>query len=847
MAISITIKTEFSDRGIRQSISSMEDFQKAVNRAGGGVAGYAQVVGKSMQAVGAKVSDTGASMTRNLTLPLAAVGAGLYKATQAAADDAAAQVRLATAMRNTAGATAAQIAATESWITTQGKVKGVADDELRPALQALVTATGDVGKAQALTSVAMDIAAAKGIPVSTAATALAKAYGGTTTALGRMLPGLDQGALKSKNFGAIMASVNSIVGGQAATAAATQAGQQKIANVQMQEAVETLGTAFLPIMQDVTNIISTQVVPAIQQVAEWFQSLSPSTQDAIIKFGLVVAVAGPLVSVFGKMMSLGGSLVNMFGWIAGKLTVKAAATAADAAATTGAATAQWGLNAALLANPITWVIAGIVALIAIGVLLWKNWDKVTAFLSAAWEKIKSAASTVWNAVVDAVKKAASFIWNLFVNWSLPGLIIKHWNQIKDGAAAAWNAVVNFFKGAVKRIIAFFEAGISFWLDIGKNIVSGIWNGLKNGWNMVVNGLRSLVTGVIDKVKGWFGIKSPSKVFAQIGDELANGLSKGVNDGKSKPVKAAADLCKDVVGGLATAYANERPRLDSVAKDVLDWGSKTAKDTADSVGKVADAASSKAKEKIDSLVASLKDSLKSAKEDYFSFRKDVMSAVTEGWDLGAAQTAAAENGTTIVDELNKQAEKAKTFSARVNQLIAMGLSQENIQQIIDAGVANGTAIADALIKGGQSAIEQANALYETVKKFAWQLGEAAATQFYQTGISNAKKMLEGITAEISKGGATYKKLMKKMDELAAAAARQIKLGVTAAGIAVTVSQAPAFATQGYIPPTSGPNNTSSSNIVIQPGAIVINGANDAASTQAAVEDAFAKLAQELRAR
>ena len=97
------------------------------------------------------------------------LGAGLVGAAaagkefaQAAIEDEKSAARMAQTFTKAAGATKGQIAATESWITAQGKALGVADDDLRPALSRLVTATKDVGKAQKLTKLAMDISAGSG-------------------------------------------------------------------------------------------------------------------------------------------------------------------------------------------------------------------------------------------------------------------------------------------------------------------------------------------------------------------------------------------------------------------------------------------------------------------------------------------------------------------------------------------------------------------------------------------------------------------------------------------------------------------------------------------------------------
>ena len=76
MAVVIPIETKYNPRGTRTAIRDLESFRDAVNKAGGGFRGLAQVSGKVMQTVGRNVSQTGATLSRNVTLPLLALGAG---------------------------------------------------------------------------------------------------------------------------------------------------------------------------------------------------------------------------------------------------------------------------------------------------------------------------------------------------------------------------------------------------------------------------------------------------------------------------------------------------------------------------------------------------------------------------------------------------------------------------------------------------------------------------------------------------------------------------------------------------------------------------------------------------
>ncbi len=116
---------------------------------------------------------------------------------------------------------------------------GIADDQLRPALAGLAAVTGDVGKAQSLLGVSMDIAAAKGIDLNTASKLVSKAYGGNVGALKKLFPQISAATVKSKDFAAAMREISGETKGAAAAAANTFAGQMERIKLAFGEASES--------------------------------------------------------------------------------------------------------------------------------------------------------------------------------------------------------------------------------------------------------------------------------------------------------------------------------------------------------------------------------------------------------------------------------------------------------------------------------------------------------------------------------------------------------------------------------------------------------------------------------
>lgn len=206
--------------------------------------------------------------------------AGLALFAKAAMDDQKSQTRLAQTLKNTTGATRDQIASVEDWISAQGRAFGVADDDLRPALEKLSTATGDITKAQGLASLAMDVSAGTGKSLESVSLALAKAYNGNVGGLGRLGIATKDAQGKTKTFAQIQDDLAKKFKGQAATAADTFAGRVQRFKVAISEAGETIGYALLPMLTRIAGVIVDDVIPwvgrAADKIGDFFTKLRKS-------------------------------------------------------------------------------------------------------------------------------------------------------------------------------------------------------------------------------------------------------------------------------------------------------------------------------------------------------------------------------------------------------------------------------------------------------------------------------------------------------------------------------------------------------------------------------------------
>ena len=222
---------------------------------------------KDVSSFGDKVTDFG----KKAGLAFAAAGAAAVAyagklaidGVKSAIEDAAAQTKLALTLKNVTGATDAQIAATEDYITKTSLAFGVTDDDLRPSLERLARATGDVEKAQKLQTVAIDVAAGSGKSLEAVTNAMAKAAEGNTASLAKLGIGLTSAQLKTMSMEDITAKLADTFANQASAKADTFQGKVARLQIAFDEAKETVGSYILDAITPMVDIIVSKVIPAV--------------------------------------------------------------------------------------------------------------------------------------------------------------------------------------------------------------------------------------------------------------------------------------------------------------------------------------------------------------------------------------------------------------------------------------------------------------------------------------------------------------------------------------------------------------------------------------------------------
>ncbi|QDF17432.1 tape measure protein [Gordonia phage Coeur] len=247
-------------------------------------------------------------------------------------------------------------------------------------------------------------------------------------------------------------------------------------------------TALTPPLVQMAQTVGPAIAEAMTRAAPAIAELGAAFADVVSTVApLLPALAGvvaAIVSGLGPALPAIVAAVLAFGIGIKVLTAGLAAYKAIQAGITAATTAwtavQWLLNSALLANPITWVVIAVVALIAVIVLIATK----TTWFQTIWQAMCAAAVAAWNWIKSALS-------------SFAGWIVGLWNRIVAGARAAWEfvrSIVSTVFGAIRSIVS---AQI--------NAVVAVFNRVRSVGQSVFGAIRSVIDTVgsaISTVVGW---------------------------------------------------------------------------------------------------------------------------------------------------------------------------------------------------------------------------------------------------------------------------------------------------------------------------------------------------------
>lgn len=300
-----------------------------------------------------------------------------------------------------------------------------------------------------------------------------------------------------------------------------------------------LATGFYKAITGIPDLLSTIYLKALyagdglKKGFGMVKSLSASTVTGIKNVALNIASMAKTAAINGvtalKNMALG--LVGM-----AKQAITTAVTAMP-----GLIASVWSFTTALLANPITWIIVGIVALVAAIILLWRNWDSVVSWIQG-----------VWNGFIDGIKAGFDWIKNLFSGmptWlqiaiaafmpfiGIPMLIITHWDSIVAFFSDMWTRIKDGFVNGINAIKEFFMGIPAFFRESGAKIIDTLVEGIKSAAMKPVEAVK----GIFQKVRNLLPFsdakEGPLSELTLSGHRTMSTIAEGIETGADLPYEA----------------------------------------------------------------------------------------------------------------------------------------------------------------------------------------------------------------------------------------------------------------------------------------------------------------------
>jgi phage-related protein len=378
------------------------------------------------------------------------------------------------------------------------------------------------------------------------------------------------------------------------------ANSSRILKAELGDAAATLGAQLLPIV--------TQVVQTVTGWLASFRELSPEAQKIIVVVLAIVAVIGPLLMIIGALIPALGAIGTVVGTVAGILTFPLIAIIAAVIAVVALLYEAWTNNwggiqektqavLAFISSLISSVLAGIrkfwadhgAQIMAIAKTAWDTiqkgvgavlafisilintvlatirgfWDahgaQIIAIAKAAWDAIQKGIQAVtviikaivdafqaafrgdWTAFGEAIRTAWDAAWNLII-----GVVNTAWATIIAAVSAAWTGLKAALATLVKNAITLITT--TNWGEVGTNIVKGIATGITSAIQWVIKAISGMASAVIAAIRGFLGIKSPSKVFEQLGILSGQGFALGLMKATGTVRIAGAGMAGSPLGG-----------------------------------------------------------------------------------------------------------------------------------------------------------------------------------------------------------------------------------------------------------------------------------------------------------
>ena len=336
---------------------------------------------------------------------------------------------------------------------------------------------------------------------------------------------------------------------------------------QIHNNVEELGSGLLPAVNNTMDKVS----GLIKKGSEWISNNQETVQSIMniaLKLGVFLVIAGSVMGVVGSLGKLFLSAKNAISLVK---------------------TATLGMNTAFLASPITWVIVGIVALVAAFVVLWNKSEAFRNFWKGLFEQVRSVVTQAWSTIQPALQNLGKKLMELWqavqpiiqIVEKVGAVVLVVLGSIFAGAIQgaisaltplidAFSSFVSFVTNVVNMVVALFKGDFSGAIDFASAAVGDFKNFIENGFNAILSFIGGFASGFLDAVGGALsaiGIDA-SETISNIKNTVKNGL-EAVKGFFGNILGAAADTVKEKLGNMKAAYEEHGGGIKGVAAAAME--------------------------------------------------------------------------------------------------------------------------------------------------------------------------------------------------------------------------------------------------------------------------------------
>lgn len=435
-----------------------------------------------------------------------------------------------------------------------------------------------------------------------------------------------------------------------------------------------------------------------------------------------------------------------------------------------------------------------------------QWSMITAFFQNIWNGIQSIFSAVasvlggfFQSAVSAIQSAWSGITGFFSGiWSgiqgifssVSSVLGGFFSSAVSAIQSAWSGITSFFSGIWEDIKGVFSGAFDAFMSIGGDIVDGIKSGISNAWGRLTGWIEEKFGQLVDAVLGKLGIHSPSRVFAEIGEQVMEGFAVGVNKDTSadkaitKQMKSISDLALEMSEELSNALLKKEDELNNAiaemdaeaaekqAAEELATYKQNLKTKYEELGKAEKKEKAKIQAEIDKLQKDWNDKQletqeKAAKEQLQAqlsalqeYKQEYESALQE---IEQSQQSMAdklmsygelfgtitdeETGASFIElgDLEEEINAIERYGNALEELKSRGIPEGLLDEVVNLNVDDAIAYTDQLLNMTDDQYEKYMQLWEQKQEAA----EEVARKFYQDEMdAMTREFVDKIPGELS---------------------------------------------------------------------------------------------------